>query len=66
MLGGQDTPLSKAVQVSIDCMVLSGNMTLTVNTLMERMFAHLHWFDSVNSHLPAAIQASKDALLRFV
>ena len=51
---GIETPLSKAVQVSIDCMSISNNMA-TVNQLVERLLSHLHWFDSVTTHLPSCL-----------
>lgn len=63
MLLGADTPVSKAVQISIDCTALLAILT-NINVIMERFLQTFLWFDSINTHLPSCIQDSKTALLK--
>lgn len=55
LLNGNDTPLSKACQVSIDAAVFAKS-SVVVYQLLEAMLKQFHWTDSLDSHLPMALQ----------
>ena len=58
---GNDTPLSKAVQIAADATILA-NVSDTIWVLIEKLLAHFHWSESIDTDLPKTVALCKRQL----
>lgn len=60
---GMDTPLSKACQISIDSATFGQSINI-IFQILEPMLEHFRWSESIDVHLPQAVNHMKTKLIQ--
>lgn len=63
VVNGDETPLSKACQISIDALAFAKSSPL-ISDVLESMLNHFNWTESISTHLPSAFQVINQNMMK--